>query len=133
MVSPHDEVWTLAQYNAYLAGAQSQPQTPRFIPLDAEAAEDALEERIRQLCAVTGHLYYHTRKSKGSTPGWPDDAIVHPTGGALYLWENKRTGETPSPAQRRWLDALRRVTHVEVATMYPADWGRITTLLTRHG
>lgn len=137
---PDTERWTLAEYHAYLArggggphgGAQGVlPHTARFLTLDATAPEDALRSRIQALCKVTGHLWYHAKKSQQSTAGWPDDAIVHPDGGALYLWELKREGQEPSGAQQRWLDALGRATHLETAVYTPRDWETIYTLLTR--
>ena len=130
------EVWTPSQYHAYLAGTEGVPAPPRFLALDTEAPEDELRGRIQSLCKATKHLYYHAKKSQKSTAGWPDDAIVHPEGdigggSTLFLWELKRAGEKPSPAQIRWLDALRKVTRIEVACYYPADWPIILEKLRR--
>jgi hypothetical protein len=124
-----NEIWTPAQYHAYLAGQDVSP--PRVLTLAPEAPEDALRGRLQSLCATTGWLYYHALKSKGSTPGWPDVALVHPDGGPLYLWELKREDEQVSGAQQRWLDALAKVTRVEVAVMRPRDWTMIQETLAR--
>ena len=126
------EVWTLEQYAAYQAGQH----VPRFLTMDASAPEEDLEERLRQLCEATGHYRYHTRKSTGSTPGWPDDAIVHPEGdigggSTLFLWELKTATGQVSPAQRRWLEALEKVTRVEVGVYRPCDWEIILEKLRR--
>ncbi len=92
--------------------------------------EGLLLERLRRLCVEhLGLLFYHPFLSKRSTPGWPDVAIVHPDGGPLYLWELKSASGTITPAQRRWLDALERVTRVETGVYRPQDWARMQHLL----
>jgi hypothetical protein len=124
-----DDVWTPEQYHAYLEGRAVRPTL--LMPLAADAPEDLLRSRTQALCKATDHLYYHARKSQGSTPGWPDAAICHRDGGPLYLWEWKRATEQPSGDQQRWLAALARVTSVEVAVYTPAHWPLIQQFLTR--
>jgi hypothetical protein len=136
----------MAYDDAWLAQQLQRPgyhlvQGTLSTPLQRGAPEMDLEERVRQLCEATGHLRYHTRKSVGSTHGFPDDAIVketcdRPEGSTLHLWELKREGETESPAQRRWREALQQVTRVDVQVYWPADIERIAAVLTtrrRHG
>jgi hypothetical protein len=105
--------------------------SPPARPLAPEAPEADLQGRIHQLCTHLGLLYYHAVKSRLSTPGLPDCLIVHPDGGPLYAWELKRTGAQPSPAQRRWLDALARATRIETGRYAPADWPHLQAVLTR--
>ncbi len=97
----------------------------------AEASEDVLTARLRTFALQAGYLYYHTHNSRKSEAGWPDVALIHPGGGPLYLWELKSAAGVVSPDQRRWLDALAQVTHVETGVYRPADWTTIQTLLTR--
>jgi hypothetical protein len=124
----------LARGDACVAAGETlaiPPPVPRFLTLPDDAPEDALRSRIQALCKVTGHLYWHAKKSQQSTPGFPDDVIVHPDGGPFFLWELKRSGEEPRPAQRQWLDAARNASHLETGVYRPCDWARIYTLLTR--
>jgi hypothetical protein len=71
-----------------------------------EMLESHLEEQVRLLCKTLGLLYYHTRRSKGSVAGYPDDCIVNKITGETIYVENKREREQPSAAQQEWIDAL---------------------------
>src|SRR5262245_29741708 len=76
-------------------------------------SEAALMGALKREAVARGYLFFHVYTSKRSDPGWPDCAIVHPTGDrTLYLLECKRQGEHPTLAQHRWLSALARVTTV---------------------
>jgi hypothetical protein len=108
-------------------GLQRAPLT-----LAPESAEASLQNAVHKLCHDLGILYWHALKSQGSTPGMPDCLILHPDiPGPLYAWELKREGEEPKPAQRRWLDALRRATGIHAATYGPADFPTMVEILTR--
>jgi hypothetical protein len=123
--------------DAWLAAQLAKPGGCRLIEgtrrpaLPADAAEADLQGRLHQLCTQLGYLYFHTTQPKRSTAGLPDALILHPDGGPLYCWELKRTGEHPSPAQRRWLDALAQATGIASATYWPNDWERIVAQLLR--
>lgn len=97
--------------------------------------EGTLQTRLRAVATGAGYLYYHTYSSKRSDPGWPDTAICHPDGGPLFLWELKRqdVSAQPSSFQRRWLEALSKVTHVHASLYRPSDWETILTHLSRRG
>jgi VRR-NUC domain len=101
--------------------------------MDPRSSEAALESRVQVYATETGWLRYHTqgKGSRRSAPGFPDDVLVHPNGGPLYLWEYKSATGQVSPAQRRWLDALAHVTHVETGVYRPEDWATLQALLTR--
>jgi hypothetical protein len=124
----YNEAWLIEQLvkpgYGLAAGSPAQP-LPVYVP------EKSLQEEVRLLCHHLGYLYYHTLKSKGSTAGLPDCLIVPPGSTTLYAWELKRTGAQPSPAQRRWLEALAQVRSVHTGTFVPADWPQIVELLTR--
>jgi hypothetical protein len=99
--------------------------------MDPLSPEGVLEARLRMFAMQAGYLYYHTHNSQRSNPGYPDSALVHPDGGPLYLWELKSADGQVSLAQRRWLDALAKVTHVETGVYRPEDWATLQALLTR--
>jgi len=124
----YDEAWLAQQLRkpgyAVVGGPGARPLAP-------EAPEAELQGRIHHLCTHLGLLYYHATKPKGSTPGWPDCVIVFPDGGPLYAWELKRAGAHPSPAQRRWREAMDRVTHIATGLYTPADWPHLQALLTQ--
>jgi len=98
-----------------------------------EGSEAALETTLRTYLASAGYLAYHTHNSKRSAPGFPDWAVIHPDGGPLFLWELKSQSQSaqPSPAQRRWLEALSKATTVETGLYRPSDWPRMQRLLER--
>jgi hypothetical protein len=127
---PHlDEAWLIEQLTR--PGGCRLLQGALVQPLPSAAPEKDLQSEVQTLCTHLGYLHYHTLKSKGSTAGFPDSLIVRPEGGTLWALELKRTGQHPSPAQRRWLEALAQVTRVHAATYSPAEWPRIVELLTR--
>jgi VRR-NUC domain len=102
--------------------------------LDPESPEAALESRVQIVADAAGWLRFHVqgKGSRRSAPGFPDDVLVHPDGGPLYFWEYKRADGQLSPAQRRWLDALRQVTHIETGVYRPADWAALCAKLRRN-
>ena len=106
---------------------------PRRVTLPPEATEEQLRAKLKDYAHPRGWLHYHTRKSQGSSPGFPDDCLVHPSGGALILVELKTDDQSsqPSAFQRRWLDALAKVTHLETGVYRPQDWPRLERLLQR--
>lgn len=72
--------------------------------LAARMREEELEEAVRGLCAVYRLSRYHTRNSRKSDSGWPDDVIAGP-GGVLFR-ELKRQNQGPRPSQDHWLSVL---------------------------
>jgi hypothetical protein len=123
------ERWTLAQYHAYLAHGTDLPQPPSFVTMDPEAPEDLLRSRLQTLCQTTGHLYYHARKSQGSTAGMVDFILCHPARQELLLWEAKTATGRVSAAQQRWMEALQHVTAVDARIIRPSDWAWIVDTL----
>lgn len=75
-----------------------------FRALQAKAmSEDELGEHVRDLCKAYDVTRVHHLRSKGTTPGWPDDALI---GTRLLLRELKRQDNYPTPAQRDMIAAL---------------------------
>lgn len=93
--------------------------------------ERQLQAAIEALCRQLGLMYYHTHRSQHSPPGWPDIVIVAPGRGAL-VWELKREGQQPTPAQQIWLAALESVGW-STAVIRPSDLldGTVVTALQR--
>lgn len=138
---PHGQ-WYCERCADYAARAglllPREPTMKRLaLHLDADAPEGDLQGKIQQLCKQVKALYWHALKSQGSTAGMPDCLIVAPEDNAtndgltLHVWELKHESEQPSPAQKRWLAALAKVTRIDVATYYPKDWPIIVEKLLR--
>lgn len=123
--------WTDADVAAALARMQGTCRVPRPLTAAPALRESTFQDHLRTLATRLGYLYYHTRNSKGSDIGWLDTVIAHPDGGALHVIELKVGDNQPSPAQRRWIEALQKVTHVDARVCWPGDWPAIVELLTR--
>jgi hypothetical protein len=109
--------------------------TVRHVPLSVDPAstEAAFQARLQQFAKAAGYLYYHTYSAKKSDPGWVDTALVHPQGNTLFLMELKSRDGEVGPAQRRWLEALARVTRIDTGVYRPADWPRMVEKLRGDG
>lgn len=83
--------------------------------------EKVLQDTMRQACLSRGWLYFHLwgPHSQRSTPGFPDICAVRDH--RLLFAELKRLGQGPTSEQSRWLEALGRVTSVEVYLWTPDD------------
>jgi hypothetical protein len=121
----------LARGEARVIGETPTPTRRPPLTLSPEAPEGTFQNHLYSLARDLGYLYYHPHNSRQSTPGWPDTAIVHPEGSALFLWELKSEDGEPSPAQRRWLEALRKATTIHSGTYWPRDWHTMQELLVR--
>jgi hypothetical protein len=100
-------------------------------PMDPDCSEAVFQGRLQRFARDAGYLYYHTYSAKKSDPGWLDTVLCHPQGGTLFLLELKsRTGQV-APAQRRWLDALARVSRVDTGVYRPDDWPLMVEKLRR--
>ena len=83
-------------------------------------SEASLAQNIQMFCRDFGLLRYHALRSEGSTPGWPDEAII--AGRTLFILELKRPEGRITPAQQVWLDALDRVDTLVTGACRPGDW-----------
>lgn len=92
--------------------------------------EASLLGRVRHLCDLYRTEHYHTKDSRGSTPGFPDLVIVGP-GGVLYR-ELKVNGRGLTTEQRRWRRSLLAAGQdFEVWTRDDYATGRITNQIAR--
>jgi hypothetical protein len=81
-------------------------------------SEAYLDNQVWNIVRDLGLRRYHTFNSKKSDKGWPDLVICGP-GGILYR-ELKRESESPTKAQREWLEAL-RAAGADAAVWRPGD------------
>jgi len=86
------------------------PRTAQFragAPRRRARPEGEFNDRIRREARKLGWLTYHTRRSKGSEPGWPDVVLCHPRTGWLIVAELKATPkDKPTEPQEAWIHAL---------------------------
>jgi hypothetical protein len=129
-----DEHWLRDYLEKHPALAARMPQAA---PRDPDEPEGVLMERLRTLAVEDlGYLYWHQYSAKRSTPGMVDSIMVRPAdllrpgeASTLYLVELKTATGIVSPAQRRWLEAFQRVTHVNAQVCRPQDYPALATLL----
>jgi hypothetical protein len=92
-------------------------------PPPVRLTEKRFQSAVVSLAQQFGYLSYHSWLSVRSSPGFPDLVLCRPatarTPGRLVFVECKAQGKAPTPAQERWLDALRS-TGVE-AYLWHAD------------
>lgn len=102
------------------------------IPLD-ELTEKQFEQQLigtngkPGIARVLGWRCYHTLRSKGSEPGYPDWTLVRDR--VIFL-ELKREAGVVSPAQREWLTAL-LAAGAEAYIVRPRHLDAITDVLRR--
>lgn len=98
------------------------PNRPR---LPAQA-EKSLQAQVEVLFRAHGWLTYHPYDSRRSEPGYPDVTAVHAERGVVFA-ELKSARGRVSPAQQRWLRAL-RAARARVYLWRPDDWDEIVAV-----
>ncbi len=95
----------------------------------ARTKEKDWQKRVEGVLRANNFLIYHTLRSKGSTPGFPDICAVKGerdgSGGRLIYIENKTEKGKVSEAQKEWLDALATVPGVEVYIFRPSQFDEL--------
>jgi hypothetical protein len=81
------------------------------------------------LARQVGFLVYHTLRSKGSQPGYPDWTLARER---VVFLELKKEGGKPSDAQRVWISALLDA-GAEIYIARPHDLDRLARILTARG
>ncbi len=71
-------------------------------------------------------LIFHPKVSFGSQSGWPDLSMVK--GGRMIFLELKGPGGKPTPAQEKWIAAMKAAGQ-QVDVYWPKDWRAIRDLL----
>jgi hypothetical protein len=95
--------------------------------LNGRVTEKDFAQCVVDLAHLHGWFVYRAWTSIHSPAGWPDLTMVR--GERLVAAELKREGKQPTPAQRRWLDALGAVPSIEVFVWRPSDWAEIVEVL----
>jgi len=94
-------------------------RTPSRTSANRPLTEAELLQHVRDAARWLGLLEYHTRDSRGSTPGFPDLVLAGP-GGLIFRELKSETGR-PTWEQREWLDQLRRA-GADAGYWYPHQW-----------
>ena len=84
----------------YRASKKKNPTIHDLVP------ERNLQDTICSALTLWHWKYYHTLRSKGSNPGFPDIVAGHPITGKILFWELKVEGEKPDDDQQEWQDIL---------------------------
>lgn len=90
--------------------------------------EKDFQSQVVELATVCGWLHYHTFNSKHSAPGFPDLLLMR--GERCLVVELKSAKGQLTAEQQKWLDAFRRLKHIEVFVWRPCDWDEVVRTLT---
>jgi hypothetical protein len=96
--------------------------------------EQTFTDGVKRYAIRGGWLPYHTLRSKGSDPGFPDLILMRPP--RLVIAELKVAGGTVTDWQQAWLtgfEILARLAGphliIEIYVWRPADWPTIEAVL----
>ncbi len=89
--------------------------------------EKEWQKRVEGVLKAHNWLCYHTLRSKGSTPGYPDICAVK--GKRLLFCELKTEKGRLSAAQNEWMDALARVPCAECYILRPSDFDKLLEIV----
>ncbi len=89
----------------------------------ARTKEKEWQKRVEGVLRQYGWLVYHTLRSKGSTPGFPDICVVK--GERLLFIELKAQKGWLTNAQNEWMDALARVPCAECYIWRPSQFDEV--------
>lgn len=117
-----------------------KPLYPSSVPV-WEDSEAILLEQVRDLARRTHWRTYHTLRSTGSEPGFPDLVLLREghriesgagsAGVECLIVELKAARGSLTTEQAAWLRDFAQVPGVETAVWYPTDWPQIVERLTR--
>ena len=103
----------------------------------ARAGVDAIlekdwQQQVKDLARMLGWKTYHTLRSKGSDPGFPDLVMARSnfrrTMTRLIVAELKREGENPTAGQQEWLNFFKDIS-AEVYVWRPSDLEEVKRVL----
>lgn len=86
-------------------------------------------QHVRDLAHSFGWKTYHTLRSKGSEPGFPDLVLVKAS--QLIFLELKSEEGRFTSTQAEWLYALGKVQHVHAEVVRPSQRERLEVVLSR--
>ena len=96
-------------------------------PPDPACKESAFQDWTRVVFVRRGWRFYHTRRSKGSDPDFPDCVMARGSTGIAA--ELKSAKGKVTKGQEEWLELLRRV-GFRTFVWRPADWLKIVEVAT---
>ncbi len=105
-----------AAWTRYVAGS----------PAVSAINEKEWQQTVEDTAALFGWMKYHTRNSRGSTPGFPDLVLIR--GRRLIAVELKRSGQEPTLNQQRWLEGF-AYAGAEVYVWRPEDFKQMQVTL----
>ena len=97
------------------------------IPLE-EMDEKEWQRQVVALARMLGYRTYHTLRSKGSQPGYPDLTLVRAETSRFVMLELKSEIGRTTEAQREWITDLHRA-GVEVYVVRPRQLQALATVL----
>lgn len=101
--------------------------------LDHEMSEKEWQKRVEMVLRQAGFAVYHTLRSKGSTPGFPDIVAIGLPGtrheGRLLAVELKVGKNKTTKAQDEWLDHFVSV-GAESHVLYPRHVDELMEMMT---
>lgn len=97
------------------------------VPL-ADMLEKDWDRQVRELATTLGYRYYHTLRSKGSQPGYPDITLVSAQRRRVVFLELKREKGVVSDKQAAWLRDLHRA-GAEVYVVRPRNLDHLARVL----
>ena len=111
--------------------ARAQGGTPLPVPAESERS---FQGRVLRVAKEHSFRTYHTERSDGSAPGFPDLVMVRPQSatrpGRLLIVELKSQRGKLTKDQAEWLSLLRHsIPGLEVYDWHPADWDTIVDIL----
>lgn len=92
---------------------------------DFSVSEKVFQSQVEKTFRETGWKVYHTLRSKGSAPGYPDIIAINPRSGTLAAIELKVGDNKPTTAQVEWLEYY-ELTGAECYVFWPRHWKEIT-------
>lgn len=99
------------------------------VPL-ADMTEKVWQQSVSDLFRSLGWRGYHTLRSKGSQPGYPDLTLAHPIQGRVLWLELKSETGAVSDKQRDWIRTLADA-GAEVYVVRPRHYQALASILLR--
>lgn len=87
------------------------------------------QKTVEQAARLLGWLVYHTRRSDGSQPGYPDLTLVRAP--RVVFVELKTETGRQTPDQRLWETRLRACPSIEFYLWRPSHWPEVERVLAR--
>lgn len=100
---------------------------PWATPAHLQPPEKVFQEQVVQLARHCGWLVYHTYDARRSEKGFPDLVMVR--GARVVVAELKSASGRVTPEQMRWIEAFKRIPHIQTFVWRPGDWDEVEATL----